>query len=927
MSIPVPIAVRVYRPFGPNVNDYITKYVDDFTFRTVIPGGFASMTITLRLPSVEWTPDTITGQATASGDSSTPNYIVVPDAQAVGISVGDRGWVYTDSTLASIRFNGARLRITSMTSAFGFTNIFFDKSRGITNTNNVLVVKRPGRLLNKPPMVHRFAHAMNRIQLVDTRNLEIVWEGRMEEPARGTDEPNVWQISCLGSSIAASDIQRPMWYIDSSQDNWHLDVGAIVTDYWWTSEINDSNGVTCKTTWKDGSTSGGSDSEPQLLRSNNPTFLFRWELARSFALYIARFHVRIKGWDSLNWSSSDADADGSLQAGVYFEKYSDFTLEGPEDLKRFNNTESEFNDVIGTDLTLTDACAVRLEQHAVSTGAADRLITTGGHNIAITFYDMQVQVQRKDRFGIGLTLSSHYNHGNYVTVPMVVEDVVGRFLGRGWDLVFDNAPYPGEVRPTDCYIDTSSSKRIVQMVYKDGATARDILADCMTYQPDAYWAIWESKFRDWAYLGSFGNSYSEEQFRFEWATWPRSWGYLITEFDEMEEQPSGEPLYNFVFLIYKKRQAYLSNQLVDGLHISWGEGIYSRDLDVGGFTRAITMRRDDIAPEPYPGDDGSAEANRTADQFRRDSSRTQNKGVVTVSRPVFFFDPGDNSNNGAARMLMPWQIKPGKLAKIPPLQQESGTLDFQTAHTSLRDTFTRSSSSSWGVATTGQTWSNSGGAGTDFNVNGNEGTVSLTNVNSRRFTHTDHWTDFDMTARLKVSALAVGASISASIMFRYRDDNNFYMLQLLHDASGTIDLELDKRVAGTFTILSTASNVLAYTANVYTYVRVRAVGNYLSGRVWAANTTEPYVWNSTGQTTEFTSGKIGTHSNLVTGNTNTLPITVTYDDFHVINLSLPKNSDGGLFKVTAVTYNSDDNKAQLELDNVANWNLPAQVAQ
>lgn len=50
MSIPIPIGVRIYNNFGQTIDTYVTRYVEDIVFRSVIPGGFASATIKLHNP-------------------------------------------------------------------------------------------------------------------------------------------------------------------------------------------------------------------------------------------------------------------------------------------------------------------------------------------------------------------------------------------------------------------------------------------------------------------------------------------------------------------------------------------------------------------------------------------------------------------------------------------------------------------------------------------------------------------------------------------------------------------------------------------------------------------------------------------------------------------------------------------------------------
>lgn len=61
MSIPVPLGVRIYSPVN-SLDVWVTRWVSDLTYRSVVPGGFASATFTLHTPqhvagaSAAWSP-------------------------------------------------------------------------------------------------------------------------------------------------------------------------------------------------------------------------------------------------------------------------------------------------------------------------------------------------------------------------------------------------------------------------------------------------------------------------------------------------------------------------------------------------------------------------------------------------------------------------------------------------------------------------------------------------------------------------------------------------------------------------------------------------------------------------------------------------------------------------------------------------------
>lgn len=194
------------------------------------------------------------------------------------------------------------------------------------------------------------------------------------------------------------------------------------------------------------------------------------------------------------------------------------------------------------------------------------------------------------------------------------------------------------------------------------------------------------------------------------------------------------------------------------------------------------------------------------------------------------------------------------------------------------DTFTRAISNGWGAADSGDVWANSGGAASDYSVDGTTGLVSLGSVSVRRFTTTPAGPNIQIHDSVVTPVTATGASISGGYVARYTDDNNFYLFQILHDTAGNIDLEIDKRVAGVFTVLASASNLITYSPGVPTNVSCLCFDDQLAVKVWSSGSVEPNGYQLAARDTQFSTGSVGTHSNLLTSNTNTLPVVLGYDD-------------------------------------------------
>lgn len=559
---PVPLGVRLYSIVNP-VERWVTKWVDDIQFRSVVPGGFASATITLRIPRHQALPS--------------------PDAR-------------------------------------GFSEL---------------------------------TELFRRVQIVDLRTMEIAWEGRIEDPARQVD-PDTWQIGALGSMVAATDIQRPVFYIDSSVDNWAT-AWLIWTDGTFHYSPLYENWSTNKDTAKRWLTATFSPGyifappvDPSTNDPNNADYFWRWD-SHGYDQPIARFTTTHDGIGST----------GSATAAVVIGVAENWQV----DNTAFSSSETTKVNKIGTDFTDTNTRYVVIG----TTSNSGTYTVSNTDQIQVVVKNPIIVAMRQDRFGNKLTDSTNYGN-NYVTVAQVVEDVVGRFLVGGWYELGLNTPLPGSVRPQDVYIDSSNTTQILQLTYPDGATAADILNDLVNQvQSNAYWAIWESK---WGASDPTHDFSTNSGFRFEFATWPNNWGYLASSQDGYEGQPNGDDVRNFVFYRYQ------DNGDGNQWHCSttWADSsTMVPELLYGGFTRAVTVNKQDPTDANTAGLLGNA--------YRDSVNTVLNAGTITIRRPITLYDAGQNSASGASRTVDPWMIRPGKLIRVvdlPPRAMErdasSGTM-------------------------------------------------------------------------------------------------------------------------------------------------------------------------------------------------------------------------------------------------------------
>lgn len=164
----------------------------------------------------------------------------------------------------------------------------------------------------------------------------------------------------------------------------------------------------------------------------------------------------------------------------------------------------------------------------------------------------------------------------------------------------------------------------------------------------------------------------------------------------------------------------------------------------------------------------------------------------------------------------------------------------------LEENFNRSATDAW----TGGTfpWTNSGGAASDYDINGTKGTHTHTSTNVLRFSRVNLG-QRDQRIRTVVNlsaATLTGAAVSAHPAVRLSDVNNYYCAILSYSTSDIITLGLFKRVGGSLAAVGTAGAVLIGATTNYStsqiVVEVAVQGNRLMANAWGATAAEPTGW-------------------------------------------------------------------------------------
>lgn len=218
----------------------------------------------------------------------------------------------------------------------------------------------------------------------------------------------------------------------------------------------------------------------------------------------------------------------------------------------------------------------------------------------------------------------------------------------------------------------------------------------------------------------------------------------------------------------------------------------------------------------------------------------------------------------------------------PPSLYSQGTythLQSPGIWASASDSFSRSVSSGWGTADTGQAWTTSGGVVSDFNVGSGVGTQSHSAVNVSRRAWLASVTSEQIQATVSVPVVATGAALNAAVTLRNLDPvNDHYRAQLGFGLAGAMTLSLVERTGGADSTLATVALADTYAAGTRVTVRFRADGKTLRAKAWLTGAAEP-GWQVSATDPTIGSGyPPGVRTLVATGNTNTLPVVFSVDD-------------------------------------------------
>ena len=254
----------------------------------------------------------------------------------------------------------------------------------------------------------------------------------------------------------------------------------------------------------------------------------------------------------------------------------------------------------------------------------------------------------------------------------------------------------------------------------------------------------------------------------------------------------------------------------------------------------------------------------------------------------------------------------------------------------VTDTFTRSVTDGWGSATSGQAWTNTGGAAGDYDVNGTRGTHTHTAVDTpHNSTVAASGAAQNVVVGVSPPVVATGAPVYAGPVLRFTDTDNLYWARLSFGLAGVLQVAVRKRVAGVESAVGAAVTLpFTYTAGQTFNVRFQVSGPALHVRVWPDTVTEGDDWDLiTSDTSLVAAGSVGVRSQLDAATTNALPVILTFDNFTYFDPTAPladdmawvgfqdkiRDMDAGLFPVLENERPADVYARRKDITTGASW--------
>lgn len=682
-----------------------------------------------------------------------------------------------------------------------------------------------------------------RVQIIDKRDAEVLWEGRVEDPARKSGE-DIWELGVLGAAVVATDITIPYIYVDNTLEHWEpMEADAFEHKK---EDINKTLTTRLNSSY--------------VFNAGVQYGLWTWTGGSKCGTPIARITCTYNGTGPNG--TQDDFFDQILNGSIYGNlDVTSFNVAGDTTKVNLVMNDAQFPDGLINQVYFD----IRRNSTDYTVGSNDQIIAR--HK------NPRIQGFRVNRKAEVLGAASDYSQGDFVYVRQVVEDVIGRWLIGVWNAgpfllepgsFFSSDSYAGSVSYKNAYVDISDNTKITNLQFVNGATAKDVLETLMTVQTNAYWAIWPSEHM-YGY-DVLNTTYDDTRFRFEWATWPNSWNYMVSSDGGMDEQVSAEDTYNGLWIrqtFDSSDEPFITPTTPQG---PWPvPGLVWDEEPLKYRFRRIQFRDESSNPLPQ-GSDNYAIAYAEGAQL----GGLKNAGTITIRGPIWCYDSGANSAYSTMGMVQPWEIRPGKLVYIRDVMPDAqaGNMSRQRVQVNDNPTFETNTAD----------WSGTGG--------------TLVRVTDQKHLGT---------ASARITPTGAAADTFIATAWKPMDGGTLYEISgwIRCAVSRSITLRLDFYDA-TPTFLGNISKTITVSANTWTRFKVSGVSplGTTQGPMLAIMSGTPAASNI-----------------------------MWLDDAYLIRVGkIPASHQNTVFRVAATNYNVSDNSCQMELDQLPKWNVATQIA-
>ncbi|WP_406156990.1 hypothetical protein [Streptomyces canus] len=202
------------------------------------------------------------------------------------------------------------------------------------------------------------------------------------------------------------------------------------------------------------------------------------------------------------------------------------------------------------------------------------------------------------------------------------------------------------------------------------------------------------------------------------------------------------------------------------------------------------------------------------------------------------------------------------------------------------DTFTRTASSTWGTADSGQTWTSLFQSASERSVDGTRGVMTLSSSLSavRINTLVNDITDAEVLCKITPGQVSLTQPFLPGIILRYINSSTFYRVRVYFQTDNTVWADITN---GTSAIISPVNTGRTYAANDAFWIRARVdTPHRVRARIWRDDEAEPaasdwHVDQAIGSNTA-NSGAVGISCNGATGITNP-SLVAYYDEFYLLS--------------------------------------------